>query len=375
MNNPSSRKEQNKKPLVSVCIPTYNAEKTVGSTVQSILNQTYQNLEIVIVDNASTDNTLGLLQQFRDPRIKIYTNSKNIGGEKNWSRCIELASGEYIAIFHADDLYMLDMVEKQVQAFHDNPAIGAVFTMANHINERGEIIGEHKLPVELKGKEIFHFSEIFISILRNINFLMCPSAMVRSEIYKELGPFNDERFGTSADLDMWLRILERHPIAILDEKLMSWRISNNVIVKIGEEYLKVKPTQRSYLRYLRTEEADFFKVMDYYLSVKSGDLDIPQSALNKYELQRSVSNLRRAANYLIKDKSQDAKKLLRKSFSAKIFKTAVGCIGKPMFLAYCIFGVMLLVFVYFGLGRYLGKGLHWLLYTCERRFVWLCQQM
>ena len=357
-------------PLVSVCIPTYNAEKTVVSTVQSILNQTYQNLEIIIVNNASTDNTLALLQQFKDPRIQIYTNGKNIGGEKNWSRCIGLTSGEYIAIFHADDLYMPKMVEKQVQVFHDDPAIGAVFTMANHINDRGEIIGESiLLPVELRGKGIYHFPEIFISIMGNLNFLMCPSAMVRSEIYKELAPFNYERFGTSADLDMWLRILERHPIAILDEKLMSWRVSNKVIVKIEEVYLKVKPTQRSYLRYLRTEEADFFKVMDYYLSVKSDDLDIPQSALNKYELLRSRDNIRRAMNHLIKGQSQDAKKLLRKSFSSRVFKAMKGYIGKPRFLAYWIFGAMLLVLVYFGLGRHLGKGLYWILYSRKRRSV------
>jgi glycosyltransferase involved in cell wall biosynthesis len=343
---------QNRKPLVSVCIPTYNAEKTVVSTLQSILNQTYQNSEIIIVDNASTDNTLALLQQFKDPRIKIYTNSKNIGGEKNWSRCIGLTSGEYIAIFHADDLYNPNMVEKQVQAFQDNPSIGAVFTMANHINDRGEVIGKHKLPVELKGKKFYHFAEIFISILRAGNFLMCPSAMVRSKIYKELAPFNDERFGTSADLDMWLRILERHPIAILDEKLMCYRISN---------------AQGSYrFEYLRTEQADFFKVMDFYLSVKSGDIDIPNSALNKYELLRSDDNITRAANQLIKGQSEDARNLLKKSFSVKVFKAAINRIEKLKFM---VFGTMLLIFVYFGLGRYLGKGLHWLLYTRKRRFV------
>jgi glycosyltransferase involved in cell wall biosynthesis len=345
-------------PLVSVCIPTYNAEKTVVSTLKSILDQTYQNLEIIIVDNASTDDTLALLRKFEDPRIKIYKNSKNIGAEKNWSRCIELARGEYIAIFHADDLYMLEMVEKQVQAFQDNPSVGAVFTMANRINERGEVLGEGiLLPAELREKRIYYFHEIFISIMGNLNFLRCPSAMVRSEIYKELAPFNDERFGTSVDLDMWLRILERHPIAILDEKLMSYRISD---------------IQGSYsYNYLRTEQADFFKVMDYYRSSKSGDLDIPQSALNKYELFRSRDNITRAMNHLIKGQSEDAKKLLKESFSGKVFRAMMGYIGKPRFQAHWILGAMLLVLVYFGLGRCLGKILYWLLYSRKREFIGL----
>ena len=134
-------------PLVSICIPTYNVEKTVVQTVQSVLNQTYHNLEILVVDNASTDDTLTLLQKFDDPRITIHKNSKNIGAEQNFSQCIQLANGEYIAIFHADDLYMPDMVQKQVEAFEDNPTISAVFTLAKLINSHGEAIGESKLQL------------------------------------------------------------------------------------------------------------------------------------------------------------------------------------------------------------------------------------
>ncbi|KFD40801.1 hypothetical protein HX99_04225 [Peptococcaceae bacterium SCADC1_2_3] len=348
---------QNNQPLTSICIPTYNAEKTVVSTVQSILNQTYQNLEIIIVDNASTDNTLVLLQQFKDSRIKIYRNEKNIGAEKNWNRCIELATGEYIAIFHADDLYKPDIVEKQVQAFHDNPSIGAVFTMTNHINEHDEVIGEHKLPVELKGKEIYYFPEIFISILKNLNFLVCPSAMVRSEIYKELTPFDYERFGTSADLDMWLKVLEKHPIAILDEKLMSWRRN-----KIQGSYL---------YNYLRTEQADFFKVMDFYLSKENDDLKIPQSALSRYELQRTVDNITRSVNFIFKSQPQDAKKLLKKSLSSRVFRATIDCIKEPKYIAYCIFGVLFLFSINLRIGLYFVKVVKvfsWLLYLWKRMF-------
>jgi glycosyltransferase involved in cell wall biosynthesis len=361
MSNSTSKHKLYKEPLVSVCIPTYNAENTVVSTVQSILKQTYQNLEIVLVDNASTDDTLAILSQFNDHRIKIYKNSKNIGAEKNWSRCIELASGKYIAIFHADDLYKPDMVEKQVQAFQDNPSIGAVFTTYNYIKERGEVILTYKLSPELKGNEIYYFQDIFVPILSNGNFLMSPSAMVRGEIYKELAPFNDELFGTSADLDMWLRILERHPIAILDEILMSYRIST---------------TQGSNLyNYLRTDKADFFKVIDFFLSSKSDDLRISRSTLNAYENRRCLDNLERAVNYLSKGDSRDAKKLLKESLSIRVFMVAMDRVEKLKCLGYCAFGAMLLVLVYFGLGRYLGKGLHWLLYTWKMRFVWLHQPL
>jgi hypothetical protein len=179
--------------------------------------------------------------------------------------------------------------------------------------------------------------------------------MVRGKLYQELAPFDSNRFGTSADLDMWLRILEKHPVAILDEKLMSYLISN-----IHVSY---------HLNYLRTEQADFFKVMDYHLGVKASVLDIPRHVLNKYEFQRSMDNLRCAENYVIKRQPQEAKKLLKESFSATVFWGVIGNIRKPGLLAYWIFDIMLLLLVYLGLGRYLGKSLHWWLYTWKRRFV------
>ena len=83
---------------VSICIPTYNSATTIGETLNSILSQTYQDLEILVVDNASEDNTVKVAQEFVDPRIRIYENETNLGGEGNFNRCIALAKGEYIAI-------------------------------------------------------------------------------------------------------------------------------------------------------------------------------------------------------------------------------------------------------------------------------------
>lgn len=322
-------------------------------TLQSILNQTYQNLEILVVDNASTDNTMSLLQQINDSRVVIHRNERNIGAEANFNKCIQLASGEYIAIFHADDLYLPNMIEKQVRAFQDNPAVGAVFTLANRINDRDEIIGESILPATLRGKRVFHYPEIFFSILEDGNFLMCPSSMVKGKLYKELAPFDGDRFGTSADLDMWLRILEKGPIAVLDEKLMSYRVSAR---------------QGSYqLWFSRTEEGDFCKVMDYHLSVNSGVLNIPRSVLNKYEFQRSTEKVMRAMNHLNQGESAEARRLLRTSLSTRAFRGAVRSIGRPKVVAFWLCGILLL-----GSGHlrpYLAKSLRWLMRRVERRVI------
>jgi len=329
--------------LVSICIPVYNAEKTIAETLHTILGQTYRNMEILVIDNASTDQTPTLLQEFSDPRLKIYRNEINIGAEKNFSKAVHLASGEYIGLFHADDLYLPEMVEKQVAAFQKFPSAGAVFTLANHINSRGEIIGESHFPIELNNAEIHSFQGIFEATLENMNILMCPSAMVRGKLYKELMPFDMDRFGTSSDLDMWLRILEIHPIVILQEKLMNYRFSLD---------------HGSYqLNQLRTKRADLFEVMDHYLS-KYKNINFSDKALAKYELTKNIDRVRCAINYFLKEQPLEAKKFLKESFSSSNFwglGGSLGGINAHKVLACWLFAVMGLLLLNLGLARYFTK--------------------
>jgi len=118
---------QNK--LVSILIPVYNREKYIEETVQSALNQTYKNIEIIVVDNQSTDNTWEILQKLasQDERIKIFQNKTNIGPVKNWKRCIDEATGEYGKILWSDDLIAPEFLEKTVP-YLENEDVGFVFT-------------------------------------------------------------------------------------------------------------------------------------------------------------------------------------------------------------------------------------------------------
>jgi len=345
-----------KMPLVSICIPTYNNARFLRECLDSIVNQTYQNKEIIVSDNVSTDETKKIVKEYVEKyKVKYYKNEKNIGAEANFTRCIELTKGEYIAIFHADDLYMLNIIQRQIDTFQNNSAIGAVFTTAKRINSFSKIIGDYKLPVELNNKKIYYFSEIFLSILENGNFLICPSCMVKGRIYKELVAFNGNRFKTSADLDMWLRILAKCPIAILNEKLMSRRSSNTQGIFAST--------------YLRTKQADFFKVMDYYLE-KSIVSNISHKTLNRYKALKYNDDIKRAINYLIKKQPQEAKNLLREVvFSNNIVLDAIGNAKRLKFFIYWCSSIVILCLIYIGLGKYLGKSLYWLMYTFRRRFI------
>jgi glycosyltransferase involved in cell wall biosynthesis len=117
------------KKLVSILVPVYNRENLIEETVNSGLSQTYENIEIIIVDNQSTDGTWKILEKLasQDKRIKIFQNNTNIGPVRNWKRCIDEASGEYGKILWSDDLIAPEFLERTV-LFLNNKDVGFVFT-------------------------------------------------------------------------------------------------------------------------------------------------------------------------------------------------------------------------------------------------------
>jgi glycosyltransferase involved in cell wall biosynthesis len=114
---------------VSILIPVYNRESLIEETVQSAMNQTYENIEIIIVDNKSTDATWQVLEKLvsKDKRIKIFQNETNIGPVRNWKRCIDEANGKYGKILWSDDLIAPEFLEKTLP-YLENKEVGFVFT-------------------------------------------------------------------------------------------------------------------------------------------------------------------------------------------------------------------------------------------------------
>jgi glycosyltransferase involved in cell wall biosynthesis len=288
-------------PLVCICIPTYNAAVTVQETIESILAQTYDNLVIHVSDNASTDETLSIIESIKDSRITIHRFDKNIGGEGNFSRCIQLAVGKYTAIFHADDIYKPDMVAKQVAFLETNPDVGAVFTEANIIDDQGLPLGAiGKAPENGAGVARFLFPELLQKMLLHHNFLVCPSVMVRTRIYQnDIKEWGSSLFKSSSDIDTWLRLATKQPIAILNEKLMYYRISK---AQFSESIRN------------RTEKTDFFLVIDHYLTLPDVLSFITKDDLRHYNWLERHERVARALNLFRLEKISDAKVLLQGIF-------------------------------------------------------------
>ncbi|WP_413287827.1 glycosyltransferase family 2 protein [Bdellovibrio sp. HCB337] len=303
----------NAAPLVCICIPCYNSEKTIGETIQSALKQTYSNFIIRVLDNASTDRTLQIVESFKDERITIYRSEKNIGAIANFDRCIELACGKYTEIFHADEVYEPEIVARQVESLESNPEAGVAFTEAFLIDSESKAFGQTSVARYLgreKGQTVLlNYEELFPVILRAGNFLLCSGALVRTEIYqKEIQKWNGQQFLTSCDLDVWLRILEQHKILIILENLMSTRTSQ---------------TQASYLELKRnTNRADMFLVLDYYLQKPRSQNAVKKSDILGYQALERMDIARRAMNMYLMGQTKEAGALLKGHFHFELLAKA-----------------------------------------------------
>ncbi|MEG4217932.1 glycosyltransferase [Microcoleus sp. Pol14C6] len=229
---------KNARPLVSICIPTYNGAAFIGEAIQSALAQTYPNIELIISDDGSTDETVAIAQSFQsetsvDFRIILH---RNYGLSQNWNFCISQTKGQYIKFLFQDDLLAPECIEKMVAVAQQNPEIGMVFsprgiTIAEKesnpiLRKASQSIKDlHKSWSNLKsiqpGKELLADT----SCLNNpINKIGEPTTvLIAARVFEEIGLF-DSGLSQYVDLDMWWRIMGNYHIGFVDEKLSSLRI-------------------------------------------------------------------------------------------------------------------------------------------------------
>lgn len=147
-------------PLVSIIIPVYNREKIIAETLESAIAQTYRCCEIVVVDNKSSDRTFSILTEYayRHSNMKIFQNETNLGPVRNWVKCLEYATGEYIKILWSDDLLDPRFVEQCLPFLRDNLDVGFVFTRTRIFNTEKAVSNE----VFLLGKTGLYSSDTYI---------------------------------------------------------------------------------------------------------------------------------------------------------------------------------------------------------------------
>jgi glycosyltransferase involved in cell wall biosynthesis len=202
-------------PKVSVIIPNYNYEKFIAATVESVLSQTYKNIEIIIVDDGSKDNSLEVLKQFGD-KIRII-EQKNAGVSVARNHGVSLSTGEYIAFLDADDIWLPEKLERQIEKFKADAEIGLVHCSMTLINPQEEPIGENN-----NGQAGF-VSEEFLLFERGVVVGAGSTALVKRSIFDEVGGF-DLRLSTAADWDFCYQVSRTHKIGFVTEPLVLYRM-------------------------------------------------------------------------------------------------------------------------------------------------------
>ena len=205
-------------PKISVILTSYNHEKFIREAIDSVLNQTYTDFELIIWDDASIDNSWEIINSYSDSRIKAFCNDEQKRGAWGINKTItEVATGEYIAIHHSDDVWELDKLEKQVIFLDRHPEIGAAFTWAQIIDEHGVALKENWFDQENKTQWQW-LNQLF----NEKNHLNHPSVLIRKQCYHEVGLYR-HGLAQTTDAEMWSRLLIKYPIHVIPEKLTKHR--------------------------------------------------------------------------------------------------------------------------------------------------------
>lgn len=214
-------------PKVSIVMNSYNHGKYVAEAIQSILDQTYQDFEIVITDDGSTDGTVTEIKKFTDPRIKLFCFENNRGACVAKRKCLDEAKGEFIAVLNSDDMFLPDKLEKQVKFLDQHQNIGAVFSYAQIIDEEGnEFTNENHFYFNIFKQPNRTRFEWLNRFFYEGNCLCHPSVLIRRECYDSLG-YYDSRYAQLPDLDFWIRLCMKYNIHIMPEDLIRFRIRDN----------------------------------------------------------------------------------------------------------------------------------------------------
>jgi glycosyltransferase involved in cell wall biosynthesis len=240
--------------LISVIIPTYNRENFIKETIDSVLNQTYKNIEILIVDDGSTDNTREIIESINDPRI-IYIYQDNTGASASRNTGIKNAKGEYVAFLDSDDSWLPDKLEKQIKFIQNNPQIDICGGWILQFDEKSNKIWKlYSEPSDIKAYNLFN------------NPLFQTTVLLKKEVLYEYNVFYNPEYKSSNDYDFFSRLLEFAEPYNIPEILAKYRTHYNQLST------KTRSEQNNYSKQIKL---NLLKKMN--LEPTEEELDLHQS--------------------------------------------------------------------------------------------------
>ncbi|OUL19907.1 glycosyltransferase [Nostoc sp. 106C] len=206
-------------PLISIVLPVYNGEKTIAETINSVLNQTFVNWELIIINDGSQDSTLDIIKEieFTDSRLRIFSYP-NAGLAASRNRGIALSLGEYISFIDADDLWTSDKLKSQLIALQEYPNASIAYSWTDYIDADGKFVKS--------GGHTTDTGDVYQKLLL-WNFIENGSnPLIRKEVFTIVGSF-DESLTAAEDWDMWLRLAAQYEFVVVPKVQILYRLSTN----------------------------------------------------------------------------------------------------------------------------------------------------
>ncbi len=210
-------------PRVSVIMPVYNGERYLAEAIDSVINQTYEDWELIVVDDGSLDASVSIVESYEDLRIRLIKNPQNVGVAKSLNRAIEASNGQYIARMDSDDICMPDRLQTQVSYLRQNPDVMLVGSSVIFLGEKAGVfrypLSDDDIRVQL------HFNSSFAH----------PTVMWRSDFAAENGLRYQEDPPTAEDYQLWVEFCALAPVANIAKPLLKYRVDTSIKIS---NYLK-----------------------------------------------------------------------------------------------------------------------------------------
>jgi glycosyltransferase involved in cell wall biosynthesis len=235
--------------LVSIVVPSYNHKKYIKETILSILNQTYKNIELIVIDDGSSDGSIELLQDLQKNYSFQLIVRENKGLIKTLNEGLNLANGKYFCVVASDDIFLSNKIEVQVALMEKNTQYAFCFSKMNIIDDNSKFVKHLKAKHAQSG-------DVFYKLYAR-NFVTAPSVMLRRDILLEMGGYSDQ-FKVE-DYPLWLKISKKYKVGFINEYLVNYRIHGQNMS--SRMYAMIKETE---------------KILDYYNIDKK-----TQKSLNK----------------------------------------------------------------------------------------------
>ncbi len=221
----------NKQHLVTIAIPTYNRAEFLKTAIESCLVQKYINIEVLIIDGGSTDNTESVVKSYKDSRIVYTKNEINIGMMGSWNRSIQLAKGKYIVILGDDDILHSNFISETMKIYNKYPKLGFVFAHANKMDVKGNYLmrwGYDFTPSGyLSGLDYLFYTIKYGCCLTNSSTMIC-----NKSVYDKVGLYEAEFAKNTFDFNMYIKIAAKYDVYFLDKILTDYRIHQKQVSEI-----------------------------------------------------------------------------------------------------------------------------------------------